>query len=205
MALDHASLFRQLKRDAVAWSGSPARLQRDEVVAWFGRRGWKAIGEGAFAKVCRRPGEDRVLKVFRLNRTAGDATLAYLKACRRGVNPLMPRVDAVTTVGQVGVAVMEFLASAEEWKLAHAVSRDMADHFRSRTWRARRFDPASLSKEAIRGEGRAFTSPDLVRLAGVLGRIRAATPGSRIDLNRGNSMVRVTPEGRRLVITDPLA
>lgn len=203
--MDHASLFRQLRQEAGLWKSRKAKDQRAEVGQWFERLGWRQIGVGMFAQVYRRPGEDLVIKIFPLVGSAGEATLAYLKSCRRSKNPVMPRVDAVTTVGRVGIAVMEYLATARESATVQAVSVDVEAYFRSRTRRSRRLDREDLSGQALRAEGRYFQVGDLARLVSTLRTLRSQTPGARIDLNAGNLMVRRVPGGHQLVVTDPLA
>lgn len=203
--MDHASLFRQLRQEAGLWKSRKAKEQREEVGRWFERLGWRPIGEGQFAQVYRRAGEAQVIKVFPLVGSAGEATLAYLQTCRRSKNPMMPRVDAVTTIGRVGVAVMEFLASARESTTVQAVSVDVEAYFRSRNRRTRRLEREDLSSQALRGEGTYFELGHLSRLVSTLRTLRSHTPGARIDLNAGNVMVRRTAGGHQLVITDPLA
>lgn len=202
--MDHASLFRQLRQDSSLWRSLSAAKQCEEVGKWFAGRGWKTIGTGAFACVYRRAGEDQVIKVFPLGVGAGESTLAYLRSCRRGTNPMMPRVDGLTTVGRVGVAVMERLESTGGLLTVHAVAEDVGRYFRARS-RNRRLNRDDLSEQAVRGEGRHFQVKDLSRLVSTLRTIRSQTPGSRLDLNQSNFMLRKTPQGKALVITDPLA
>lgn len=203
--MDHASLFRQLRQEAGLWKSQRAHLQREEVGQWFERLGWRQVGSGVFATVYRRPGESQVIKIFPLTGSAGASTLAYLKACRRSTNPMMPRVDAVATVGRVGVAVMEQLATARESVAAQSVAVDVEAYFRSRRRRSRKLCREDLSPPALRAEGKYFQLSQLARLVSTLVRLRSLNPGARIDLNAGNVMVRSTEQGHQLVVTDPLA
>ena len=87
---------------------------------------------------------------------------------------------------------------------APPIAEDVGRYFRARS-RNRRLNRDDLSEQAVRGEGRHFQVKDLSRLVSTLRTIRSQTPGSRLDLNQSNFMLRKTPQGKALVITDPLA
>lgn len=198
-----------LRARARQWKKPTPNQAMGRTRRWLEKQGFELIGRGVHAHVFAHPKDRRyVLKVFRRTSPAGQATLAYLKACMENVNPMMPRVSRIYRVGPVAVVAMERLVTRPAGVLTR-VTHSLQRFFERETFLLRPLRPKDIRASARpvpRWQRESYQHNDLVALSDVLAEIYENVPRCGFDLHEENAMFRPLGKGSyQLVITDPLS